>query len=119
MPKVHPDKSMTDMMDDGENVHRYRPGGVHPVHIGDLLNGIRYRVVHKLGHGASLTVWLARDFNSRKYIVVKIKESNLSNLHNKADILNHLSRTTSDHPGRIYSAASLNQRHFWIDGSNG
>ena len=50
---------------------------------------------------------------------MKIKESDLSNLHNEADILSHLSGATSDHPGRIYSAASLLQRHFWIDGPNG
>lgn len=50
---------------------------------------------------------------------MKIKESNFSKLHNEVDILNHLSSATSDHPGRIYSAASLLQRHFWIEGPNG
>lgn len=50
---------------------------------------------------------------------MKIKESDLSNLLNEVSILNHLSRATSDHPGRIYSAASLLQRHFWIDGPTG
>lgn len=50
---------------------------------------------------------------------MKIKESDLSNLHNEVYILNHLSSATSDHPGRTYSAASLLQRHFWIGGPNG
>ena len=119
MSKAVPDEFVTDEMDDGEDVHRYRPGGLHPVHLGDLLDGRRYRVVHKLGQGASSTVWLARDLSSRKYVAVKIKESDLSNPYNEVYILNHLSRATSDHPGRIYSAASLLQRHFWIDGPNG
>ena len=42
MPKVLPDEFVTDMMDDGEDVHRYCPGGLHPVHLGDLLDGSRY-----------------------------------------------------------------------------
>ncbi len=83
------------------------------------LDGSRYKVVHKLGHGASSTVWLARDLTLCQYVSVKIKESEFSKLDNEVDILNHLSRDTSDHPGRIYSAASLLQRHFWIEGPNG
>ncbi|KAB8202502.1 hypothetical protein BDV34DRAFT_228309 [Aspergillus parasiticus] len=43
-----------------ERLERYRPGGYHPIHIGDVLKG-RYRVVHKLGHGAYSTIWLSRD----------------------------------------------------------
>ena len=50
---------------------------------------------------------------------MKIKESDLSNPLNEVSILNHLSGAPSDHPGRIYSAASLLERHFWIDGPNG
>ena len=115
MPKAVPDKFVTDDMDDGEDVYRYRPGGLHPDHLGDLLDGRRYIVVHKLGQGASSTVWLARDLILRKYVAIKIKESDLSNLLNEVSILDHLSRATSDHPGRIYIAASLLQRHFWID----
>ena len=71
-----------------------------------------------LGQGATSTVWLARDLSFHKYVAVKIKESDLSNLLNEVSILNHLSGASSDHPGRIYSAASLLQRHFWIDGPN-
>jgi serine/threonine-protein kinase SRPK3 len=44
-----------------ENIESYCPGGYHPVSIGDTLNNRRYRVVHKLGTGASATAWLARD----------------------------------------------------------
>ena len=64
-------------------------------------------------------MWLARDLNFRQYVAVKIKKSDLSNPLNEVSILNHLSGAPSDHPGRIYSAASLLERHFWIDGPNG
>jgi serine/threonine-protein kinase SRPK3 len=38
----------------------YRPGGFHPVHIGDVF-GNRYKVLRKLGYGLYSTVWLVRD----------------------------------------------------------
>ncbi len=43
-----------------EDLDRYRPGGYHPVHLGDVFND-RYTVVRKLGYGRYSTVWLARD----------------------------------------------------------
>ena len=46
---------------DAESLGRYRVGGYHPVHLGDLLKGGRYKIVHKLGYGGYSTVWLARD----------------------------------------------------------
>lgn len=39
----------------------YRPGGFHPVAIGDSLSADRYIIYHKLGFGGSSTIWLARD----------------------------------------------------------
>ena len=46
-----------------ESPDRYRPGGYHPVHLGDVYHQ-RYRVIHKLGFGTYSTVWLARDLRS-------------------------------------------------------
>lgn len=57
-----------------ENVERmeyYRPGGYHPVKIGDHFKD-RYRVVHKLGHGTYSTIWLARDEEVDRYVAVKV-----------------------------------------------
>lgn len=42
---------------------RYRPGGLHPVQLGDVL-GQRYCVLRKLGNGSYSTVWLAVDQRS-------------------------------------------------------
>ena len=44
-----------------ENIEEYRPGGYHPISIGDVFDHGRFRVLHKLGCGGSSTVWLARD----------------------------------------------------------
>ncbi|KAJ4329008.1 hypothetical protein N0V84_000580 [Fusarium piperis] len=38
----------------------YRPGGFHPVYIGDVFND-RYKVLSKIGYGQYSTVWLVRD----------------------------------------------------------
>jgi len=32
-----------------EDIERYRSGGFHPVHLGDMFDDERYRIVHKLG----------------------------------------------------------------------
>lgn len=43
-----------------ERVENYRPGGFHPVRYEDVLRA-HYRVLRKLGFGASSTVWLCKD----------------------------------------------------------
>ena len=54
-----------------ERLENYRPGGYHPIQIGDQFQN-RYRIVHKLGHGSYSTMWLARDTQSKKYVAVKV-----------------------------------------------
>ncbi|KAK0637428.1 kinase-like domain-containing protein, partial [Bombardia bombarda] len=56
-----------------ESVYDYEPGGHHPVHLGDVLNG-RYSVVDKLGSGYYANVWLCRDIQreTAQYFAVKI-----------------------------------------------
>ncbi|RAL12027.1 kinase-like protein [Aspergillus homomorphus CBS 101889] len=58
-----------------ERLEYYRPGGYHPVQIGDHFQG-RYRVVHKLGHGSYSTKWLAHDRRNHKYVAMKICTAN-------------------------------------------
>jgi serine/threonine protein kinase len=54
-----------------EEISGYRPGGYHPIHIGDTLHQ-RYRVVDKLGWGGYSTIWLARDTTLSRYVAVKV-----------------------------------------------
>lgn len=45
-------------IDEGSGV--YKPGGFHPVYIGDIFND-RYRILNKIGYGVYSTVWLVQD----------------------------------------------------------
>ncbi|RDL33876.1 uncharacterized protein BP5553_08244 [Venustampulla echinocandica] len=55
-----------------ENIEGYRPGGYHLVHIGDRWCDDRFEVIHKLGHGACSTVWLARDSKKQTNLAIKV-----------------------------------------------
>ena len=46
---------------DAEPLERYRKGGYHPTHLGDVFKDGRYKIMHKLGWGGYGTVWLAKD----------------------------------------------------------
>lgn len=46
---------------DAEPLHRYKVDGYHPIHMGDVLNEDRYKILHKVGWGSYSTVWAARD----------------------------------------------------------
>ncbi|KAI1129805.1 serine protein kinase [Nemania abortiva] len=55
-----------------EWVEYYRPGGYHPVLLGDVFHNGRYKVIRKLGNGNYSTVWLARDLRNNTYVAIKI-----------------------------------------------
>ena len=55
-----PDTSSQDI-EEGRDV--YRPGGLHPVYIGDVYHD-KYKVLNKIGYGVYSTVWLARDLQA-------------------------------------------------------
>ncbi|PGH00768.1 CMGC/SRPK protein kinase [Helicocarpus griseus UAMH5409] len=54
-----------------ESLAKYKPGGYHPIMIGDILHN-RYHIVDKLGIGGYSTIWLARDTQSQHYVAVKV-----------------------------------------------
>ncbi|KAK7045345.1 hypothetical protein VNI00_007594 [Paramarasmius palmivorus] len=66
-----------------EDLEKYRPGGYHPVCIGDTLQNGRqpYRILHKLGFGGSSTIWLARaqqESESGGLVSLKVIRADLS-----------------------------------------
>ncbi|KUI62709.1 Serine/threonine-protein kinase SKY1 [Cytospora mali] len=65
-----------------EPLEDYRPGGFHPVALGDAFRDGRYIVRHKLGFGGRATVWLVRDNQQDKWVSLKIKQSR----HSKATL---------------------------------
>ncbi|EAW11290.1 serine/threonine-protein kinase [Aspergillus clavatus NRRL 1] len=73
-----------------EWVEDYRPGGYHPVVLGDIFNNGQYRVIRKLGEGSYSTVWLARDLKNSGYVALKILVSEISGLTTELRILRHI-----------------------------
>ncbi|KAI2707809.1 hypothetical protein CBS147354_9433 [Penicillium roqueforti] len=72
-----------------EWVEDYRPGGYHPVVLGDVFNR-QYKVIRKLGEGSYSTVWLARDLENSGYVALKILVSEISGSTTELRILRHI-----------------------------
>lgn len=60
--------------DTKESSKDYRPGGYHPVELGDLFFN-RYLVVQKLGWGHFSTVWLCKDTTYGTFVAMKVQKS--------------------------------------------
>lgn len=76
-----------------EDLSEYRLGGYHPVCIDDRLNK-RYRIVHKLGHGAFSTAWLAIDEKTTKYVALKLGTTDAD--RTELDILSHITHSLAN-----------------------
>ncbi|KAH8429360.1 uncharacterized protein LDX57_007024 [Aspergillus melleus] len=74
-----------------EELSRYRPGGYHPVKLGDTFQNGRYEIRHKLGWGGFSTVWLARDKLRDQWVSLKIMASR-SQASQELQNLEHLQR---------------------------
>ncbi|PWY80089.1 kinase-like protein [Aspergillus eucalypticola CBS 122712] len=61
-----------------EKLSKYRPGGYHPVSLGDTFKDDRYQIHHKLGWGGFSTVWLAYDKEKNQWVSVKIMRAHTS-----------------------------------------
>ena len=79
-------------IDGVEYLERYRPGGYHPVMIGDVL-GDSYLIIEKLGDGANSTVWLARDAKNKRYVALKVNVSGSDQPRQEVEILKALSKS--------------------------
>ncbi|CAI7654500.1 unnamed protein product [Penicillium bialowiezense] len=82
-----------------EWVEHYRPGGYHPVVLGDIFNH-QYKVIRKLGDGSYSTVWLAHDLNNSRYVALKILVSNISEATTELRILRHIMEVAPEEGSR-------------------
>jgi serine/threonine-protein kinase SRPK3 len=121
------------MDDPVEQIENYCPGGFHPVEIGDELYNGRYRILHRLGHGAFSTVWLAQNqlYESKsnslpgvvlasrsRYVAIKILCAEVSHAKSDGRIMRQIPSVKKETiPGSEFVAALLDE--FEIEGSNG
>ncbi|UZP43044.1 hypothetical protein NXS19_010860 [Fusarium pseudograminearum] len=101
---------------DAEPLHRYEPGGYHPVKLGATLKDGRYKVLHKLGWGGFSTTWAAKDQKNDSYVAVKVKVSEAKDTR-ELEVLQALSALPKHHPGSSHINQMLD--HFTLDGPNG
>ncbi|PNS14570.1 hypothetical protein CAC42_2627 [Sphaceloma murrayae] len=102
---------------DEEPVQNYKPGGYHPVQLGDKLSGGRYKILHKLGWGGFSTVWAARDEEKGLNIALKISQAAASGNTRELQTLRFLRDDSSSHPGFEHLAKL--HHVFQIKGPNG
>ena len=119
-----------------EWIEHYRPGGLHPIHLGDTLDSDRYTILRKLDYGSFSTVRLARDawsaclktlicgasplintsFRECRYVAIKVSVAKASETNNELEILQHLARRR-DQGGARYVMEMLSS--FAHEGPNG
>ncbi|ORX38691.1 kinase-like domain-containing protein [Kockovaella imperatae] len=108
------------MTEDEEDLEDYRPGGYHPINIGDEFNLGRYVVVRKLGWGHFSTVWLARDNTTSRHVALKVVKSDGHYTETALDEIQLLQRVVSSsptHAGRTHVVGLVDD--FRHDGPNG
>ncbi|KAF7321948.1 Protein kinase [Mycena kentingensis (nom. inval.)] len=99
-----------------EDARGYKLGGLHPVHLGDTFSNGRYTVVHKLGYGATSTIWLVSDAQTSSLASLKIVSADRA--HTELPVLLHLNATHDPaEEGSQYIAYMLD--HFVHEGPNG
>ncbi|EKG15550.1 hypothetical protein MPH_07216, partial [Macrophomina phaseolina MS6] len=95
----------------------YRPGGFHPVNLGDVFHDGRYKVIRKLGDGSYSTVWLAADLRKSHYVALKIMVAKASTSDTELAILAHLSQLAREDPKSQHVTTLLET--FTHQGPNG
>ncbi|KAJ9150938.1 Kinase-like protein [Coniochaeta hoffmannii] len=104
---------------DVEDLERYRPGGLHPIIVGDTLGeGEQYEVVHKLGHGGFATVWLCWDHFTETWKAVKVVAASASDQKcSELSILKHFGDVSDEELAAHHIC--LPRTNFFVEGPNG
>ncbi|PGG97446.1 CMGC protein kinase [Helicocarpus griseus UAMH5409] len=97
----------------------YRPGGFHPIHLGDTFKDGQSRVIRKLGDGSFSTVWLVVDNLNSRYLALKIMMSKYSSAADvELEICRHLAEAALSNPSQSKHILMLLD-HFEHIGPNG
>lgn len=110
------------MTEEEEDLEDYKPGGYHPIHIGDTFSNGRYTTVRKLGWGHFSTVWLARDETVNRHVALKVVKSDAHYTETALDeiqLLQKVRNSNPAHPGRRHTVQLLDDfRHNGPNGSH-
>ncbi|OBT68843.1 CMGC/SRPK protein kinase [Pseudogymnoascus sp. 23342-1-I1] len=107
----------TDTVRSEEKISRYRPGGFHPVSLGNTFKEGRYTVVHKLGYGGFSTVWVAYDDVLHQWVALKIMTAEMTVTSREIRWYDALGECHPDSLSSHYIAQLLDK--FTTDGPNG
>lgn len=97
----------------------YKPGGFHPINVGEVYNE-RYEVVRQLGWGVYSTVWLVQDVKDKHLAAMKVLVGSLTNDKSGWDepgIMRDLHAKNPESPGYRHIVQLLDE--FVIEGPNG
>ncbi|RAH52858.1 kinase-like protein [Aspergillus piperis CBS 112811] len=100
-----------------EKLSKYRPGGYHPVSLGEIFKDGRYQIHHKLGWGGFSTVWLAHDKEKNQWVSVKIMRADTSQGSQELHNLQLLADPSQGKPSAKYIVSVLDS--FTHQGPNG
>ncbi|KAJ5971413.1 uncharacterized protein N7479_001331 [Penicillium vulpinum] len=99
-----------------EKLSKHKPGGYHPVTLGDTFKNGLYETHYKLGYGGFSTVWLAKDKDQNQWVSLKVMIADSS----KSNELQNL-KFLEKHSGGNLSSNHIVQLldDFTHDGPNG
>ncbi|KAI1747568.1 kinase-like protein [Xylaria castorea] len=103
-----------------EDVEDYRPGGLHPIDMFDMLLDGRFEVCHKLGSGGIATVWLCYEKAVRKWKAIKINVADRSYDDSpELKVAKVLERSSDTSHLLENNHIAMPLETFWIEGPNG
>ncbi|RAK92428.1 kinase-like protein [Aspergillus costaricaensis CBS 115574] len=100
-----------------ERLSKYRPGGYHPVCLGDTFKNGRYEIHHKLGWGGFSTVWLAKDREKEQWVSLKMMTADNSKGSRELHSLQFLQKCAEGRPASKLIVSLLDV--FTHQGPNG
>lgn len=97
----------------------YRPGGLHPIDLGQYIDSEkRFEVCHKSGYGDEFTEWFTRDHVQHNWKLVKVFTADESSDDHPELVL---ALALADSPTKVLEDNYIitPSESFWIDGPNG